>query len=254
MYGHSRINLLKRGKLLKEVNAFMRRAVLKQHQIGSMTVVIKRHKATKSLKLKIDPIHKIPILTVPLNCPPLTITAFLTQSEAWLIEQMTHFQSQLPGETIIFKGEPYRISRLIGDDAYFDLNIDHEAKLIYVAEGKQYASIRLKRLMCREALAYGQFQSEQFANQLNVSFNKVIVKDYRSRWGSCSSRRILTFSWRLIQAPPEIYNYVCAHEVAHLVHLNHSAEFWKVVASICPHYRESRHWLKVNGTKLFHYL
>lgn len=89
-----------------------------------------------------------------------------------------------------------------------------------------------------------------FSRQLGVSFKKITLRDTKGRWGSCSSSGNLNFSWRLILAPPEVLAYVCAHEVAHLVEMNHSSRFWELVEKLQPSYKSQRDWLKRNAKQL----
>lgn len=88
------------------------------------------------------------------------------------------------------------------------------------------------------------------AAALNVTPGRISIKDTRSRWGSCSSKGNLNFSWRLLLAPDAVMDYVVAHEVAHLRELNHSPRFWATVASICPDYARQRAWLRKHGAEL----
>jgi predicted metal-dependent hydrolase len=76
------------------------------------------------------------------------------------------------------------------------------------------------------------------------------IRDTRTRWGSAATNGTLAFSWRLVLAPPEVLDYVVAHEVAHLTHMNHSAEFWALVARLCLHFEGPRQWLAANGAHL----
>lgn len=75
------------------------------------------------------------------------------------------------------------------------------------------------------------------------------IKDTSSRWGSCSARGNLNFSWRLVMMPPGILDYVAAHEVSHLLELNHSPEFWRIVERLCPQFRDRRKWLRTEGSR-----
>jgi predicted metal-dependent hydrolase len=79
---------------------------------------------------------------------------------------------------------------------------------------------------------------------------RITLRDARSRWGSCSARGDLMFSWRLAMAPPEVLDYVAAHEVAHLERMDHSPAFWQVVARLCPGHRAPRAWLRQEGAGL----
>ncbi len=78
----------------------------------------------------------------------------------------------------------------------------------------------------------------------------VSIKDMRSRWGSCGSNRRMSLNWRLIMAPLEIIDYVLVHELTHIEIPNHSARFWRAVGEACPHWRESRDWLRIHGADL----
>ena len=100
--------------------------------------------------------------------------------------------------------------------------------------------------MARERL---QAASERFATQVDRKINRVTLRDTRSRWGSCSEAGNLMYSWRLILAPSDVLTYVAAHEVAHLVEMNHSQAFWDVVADLCPNYAEPRKWLRQEGAR-----
>ena len=93
--------------------------------------------------------------------------------------------------------------------------------------------------------------ADQHARRLGVAFGRVSIGDMRSRWGSCSSKKTLRFNWRLVLAPPEILSYVAAHEVAHLVEMNHSPAFWAQVEACDPGYKAHRAWLKQEGQRLF---
>ena len=92
------------------------------------------------------------------------------------------------------------------------------------------------------------------AHRLGHKVAALTLRDTRSRWGSCTAEGRLMFSWRLIMAPPEVLDYVAAHEVAHLRHLDHSPAFWGVVQELCPEYEEYRRWLRGNGPELHRYL
>lgn len=96
-------------------------------------------------------------------------------------------------------------------------------------------------------------KSAYFAEKAQVSFQKIAIKDMRSRWGSCSKSGNLSYSWRIIMAPESVVDYLCAHEVAHLKHFDHSKAFWALVEDICPGSKPKRQWLKTHGHGLMCY-
>jgi len=91
---------------------------------------------------------------------------------------------------------------------------------------------------------------QRIARRHSLEYKRVLVRNQRTRWGSCSSRKSLSFNWRLILLPPHVRDYLIVHELAHLSEMNHSTRFWKEVERMCPDYRTSEKWLKTNGRQL----
>lgn len=85
---------------------------------------------------------------------------------------------------------------------------------------------------------------------MSGSYERITIRDQKTRWGSCSSKGTLSFNWRLMLAPPAVLDYVVVHELCHLMHMNHSKAFWNAVEEIMPDYKIHRKWLKENGNKL----
>lgn len=110
----------------------------------------------------------------------------------------------------------------------------------------------------RRALRYLKAQAKQdlsesairHARTLGVKIGRISIKDTRSRWGSCTAKGDLAFSWRLIMAPSHVLDYVAAHECAHRLEMNHSAAFWAHVERCRPDWRASRNWLRAHGSSL----
>ena len=109
---------------------------------------------------------------------------------------------------------------------------------------------RIRSFLKREAKADLTEAVNRHAERLGVVPDKISLRDTTSRWGSCSSRRTLSFSWRLILAPPEILDYVAAHEVAHLLQMNHSKAFWSLVEESYGPHTHARDWLHTHGQRL----
>ena len=105
----------------------------------------------------------------------------------------------------------------------------------------------------REALKDIEAAVARHAKAIGVKPKRIAVRDTVSRWGSCSSAGRLSFSWRLILAPPYVLDYLAAHEVAHLVHMNHSPKFWSLVRRAFPEANRAEAWLKAHGASLHRY-
>lgn len=128
-----------------------------------------------------------------------------------------------------------------------------ERILLRVNYEADYADRRdaLEKWYRKEAAAIICEKAEEYAKILGVSFEKIHIKDQRSCWGSCSSKRNLNFNFRLVMAPESVLDYVVIHELCHLRYMNHSADFWALVESICPGHKQYRKWLKEHGETLY---
>jgi predicted metal-dependent hydrolase len=105
----------------------------------------------------------------------------------------------------------------------------------------------------REARKDLQKAAQIYARELGVRVRRVSIRDQSSRWGSCTTAGSLSFSWRLILAPPFVLDYLAAHEVAHLVEMNHSPRFWRVMGKVCGHVERAKRWLDTYGNDLHRY-
>jgi predicted metal-dependent hydrolase len=122
-----------------------------------------------------------------------------------------------------------------------------------VAGGFEHLDRRVHDFLKREARRDLQKAAERYADVLDVKVKRLSIRDQSSRWGSCTSSGSLSFSWRLILAPPFVLDYLAAHEVAHLVEMNHSPRFWKIVGRICNHVERAKRWLDAEGNDLHRY-
>lgn len=91
---------------------------------------------------------------------------------------------------------------------------------------------------------------EFYKQFVSGDYSRITIRDQKTRWGSCSASGTLSFSWRLMLAPPAILDYVVVHELCHFEHMNHSREFWQAVENILPDYKQRRDWLKEHGAEL----
>jgi hypothetical protein len=91
---------------------------------------------------------------------------------------------------------------------------------------------------------------EFFAREHGFKIGRIRISSARTRWGSCSTKNTLSFTWRLVMAPPDVIDYVVVHELCHLKEMNHSKAFWAQVEAILPDYKRCRKWLKDNGARL----
>jgi predicted metal-dependent hydrolase len=125
--------------------------------------------------------------------------------------------------------------------------------VIWVRGKAEHAPRRVQDFLKREARNTFEVRALEHAARLGVKPARVTVRDTSSRWGSCSSARSLSFSWRLILAPEFVLDYVVAHEVAHLREMNHSPRFWALVRALVADLDAPQDWLRINGRELQRY-
>jgi predicted metal-dependent hydrolase len=158
------------------------------------------------------------------------------------------------GTVLPLRGVPHRVVHRRGARGTVWTESDAQGhRLLCVAGQAPHVARRVADFLKREAKRDVEAASRRYAAKLGVEINRIVVRDQTTRWGSCSTTGSLSFSWRLILAPPYVLDYLAAHEVAHLVEMNHSRRFWRLVEKIYPGLQRAKAWLDVNGTDLHRY-
>jgi hypothetical protein len=129
-----------------------------------------------------------------------------------------------------------------------------EGDFLFVPPDPGRVAPRVLAFLKARARARLQAASERYAEMVGRKLGQISLRDPRSRWGSCTAKGDIMYSWRLIMAPPEVLDYVAAHEVAHLREMNHSPSFWRLVGRLCPDWEVHREWLRREGDKLHRYI
>lgn len=167
------------------------------------------------------------VLTVPRGTAKSAIDAVLTRHAGWIDRQKA--KRQMRGEAArTLYAQNAGLHPFLG--AWIALEAGKEERF-YRAEAKRFFEIECHKL----------------AAELGKKVERISVRDQKTRWGSCSGRGTLSFSWRILKAPRFVAFYLAAHECAHLAHKNHGAGFWACVAQLCPDYEAAERWLKTNG-------
>ena len=154
------------------------------------------------------------------------------------------------GSRICIEGKTYALKRVSGARVALKLAGEDCVLTLSAPDDEEQVRAALKRALSRRALERVRARLEFYAPRLGVNFNRVAIRDQRSRWGSCSAKRNLNFNWKLIMAPPEALDYVVIHELCHLIEFNHSPRFWRLVEGQMPEYECWKRWLKEHGREL----
>ena len=165
----------------------------------------------KTVSLQVKPDGSV-IVRAPVRVAKYRISQFVREHEAWILAQQK-------------KAEAYR---------------EH---VHVITDEERREGIARARKIFPERVTY-------FAERMGVTYNRITIREQKTRWGSCSSAGNLNFNWKLVLMPPELLDYVVVHELAHRKEMNHSPRFWAVVEKELPDYRERREKLKMAGRQL----
>ena len=212
-------------------------------------VHLKRSARARRFSLRVSRLDGRVTLSMPARAREGEALAFLRGHEGWLRETLEAMPDSavLPvglGSVIPVEGRALTVAPGSGR------GVRVEGDSLLVPGDPATAGARVAawlKVLARDRLAKA---STHYAGLVGRSYSSLALRDTRSRWGSCSPDGRLMYSWRLIMAPPSVLDYVAAHEVAHLVEMNHSPAYWAVVSRIYPGWETQRAWLHANGQGL----
>ena len=223
-------------------------------------VQIKRNASARRFTLRVRAATRDAVLTMPPRGSLVRAKLFVERHAAWIghrLERLPVSTPFGPGAFIPVRGVLHEIrhrpgvrgtvwveSEDLGAGPGPVLCVGGEAP--FVARRVQDFLIKQARLDLASAVA-------RHTAALGHAARRMTLRDTTTRWGSCSSSGTLNFSWRLIMAPPHVLDYLAAHEVAHLRHMNHSAAFWSTTAGLAPDYKRAEAWLKAHGIGLMRF-
>ena len=196
------------------------------------------------------------LVRAPLHATDAQISAFVHQKAAWVREKQQMLRQRAaqsvvhrfqPGETFLFLGQSYPLATT--RPAAPPFAFENERFLLSQAAQPQAEQLFIAWYKTQARRVFTE-RASHYAALTGWQYQRVRISSARTRWGSCSSRGALSFTWRLVMAPLPIVDYVVIHELAHLKHPNHSPHFWQAVQSILPDYPQSRQWLKTDGHQL----
>lgn len=212
-----------------------------------LEITLRRSARARRFSLRVSRLDGRVTLSMPARAREAEALAFAREKEGWLRQAVRGAGETLrvaPGMLLPFEGRQLTVAGA----QVRAVRVDGDA--ILVPEGLSNVAPRVLAFLKLAARQRLQAASETHAAAIGRRFTRLTLRDTRSRWGSCTVDGRLMYSWRLIMAPPEVLDYVAAHEVAHLVEMNHSPDFWAVVAGLMPDYARHRRWLRTHGPAL----
>ncbi|HBX23833.1 MAG TPA: M48 family peptidase [Desulfotomaculum sp.] len=228
---------------------------------GRVRYTVERSNRISGLKITVDAERGV-VVTAPLNCGTNVLDGFVKEKTMWIRERLQHLENlagcRVPrefvsGEKLFFMGDQYT---LLVKESNGDQNVLIQDREIHVAisDVENSPGVVVKNILVKwykgRARQLINARVDLFAATIEQKPTAIKIKQQKSRWGSCSARGNLNFNWKLVMAPIEIIDYVVVHELCHLIRLDHSAEFWHLVASLMPDYKKKRQWLREFGPAL----
>lgn len=238
----------------------------------NMPMLLRRSPRARRFSLQVSEARRGAVLTLPAYASYAEAEEFLSRHLDWLKERIAGLPEPVPfadGAVVPLRGlvhvlrfaGPVRRRGVVWIDEADNAKIapawpagtrDQNDLLprLQVAGEIAHAPRRLRDWLKRQAHADLRHYVDLHARRLDLMPKRITVRDQTTRWGSCSTTGTLSFSWRLILAPPFVLDYLAAHEVAHLAQMNHGPKFWSLVASTMPRHEEARDWLHRYGSDL----
>lgn len=239
--------------LLRSTRPALSRERLVEVAGRSLPLTVRENARATRLTLRIAAGGKGLSVTVPPGTRGVDVDRFVERHQGWLEERLRKVpdRPQLrPGVRVPIRGQPHLIVHVPERRGLASVIAGTDGPELHVHGERAHLPRRVADHLKREAKADIERLVQKHAATVDKPVRSVRFKDTTSRWGSCSADGNLSFSWRIMMAPPTVIDYLVAHEVAHLVHMNHGPKFWALCRKLCARTDEARAWLKRNGQAL----
>ena len=226
------------------------------HEGVTYRVVIARSARARRITLRIRNGTSDPVLTIPARGNLSVAANFATRHAGWLANKLARVPAQIPfraGKTLPIRGIDHHVIETGAPRGLVCAKRIGEVRILEVPGAPQHVARRVTEFLKREARRDLEAAVLRHLAAARLQAKRISIKDTKSRWGSCSANGTLSFSWRLILAPPFVLDYLAAHEVAHLKELNHSERFWRLTRALCGRTDDAEAWMKRHGARLHRY-
>jgi predicted metal-dependent hydrolase len=225
-------------------------------------VALKKVGSARRLTLRVRAATRDIVLTMPARASLRQAQEFAQNHAAWIATRVARLPQQLPfrpGATISLRGVDHVLHhrpnspKTCGDRGPVWVEENDGGPAICAGGDPAHFERRVADFLRREARRDLELAVRRHSAAVGRAPTALSLRDTSSRWGSCSAKGALNFSWRLILAPPFVLDYLAAHETAHLRHHDHSDRFWSLTKSLCPQTERAEAWLKTHGAQLHRY-
>jgi predicted metal-dependent hydrolase len=215
-----------------------------------MPIVYRRHARARNYVLRLH-WNKTVVVTMPKNGSKKFAQEFVNSRKPWLERQWKVLEARKippqvlkPGMEILFRGRPVTLA-VAKQGRDWQVNFGSQAVELPGQEDnlRPFVEAHMFELAEKELVE----RTMELARAHRAQVARVVIRNQKSRWGSCSYNGTISLNWRLIQLPAQVRDYIIVHELMHLRELNHSKRFWNHVARACPNYQGAEDWLKQNS-------
>jgi len=223
---------------------------------SQVRVAVKRVATSRRFTLRVRAANRDVVLTMPKRASAKEAKAFAERHAGWVLARLARLPKTIdfaPDSIVPLRGIDHRLAHVLGSRAAAAIDVAGEEPRIRVGGDPAFFGRRVEDFLKREARRDLERSVADYCAKLGVARAPLTLRDTSSRWGSCTVTGHLNFSWRLILAPDYVLDYLAAHEVGHLRHMNHSPAFWRVVQGMCPATDRAEAWLKAHGAQLHRY-
>ncbi|PIX27218.1 MAG: M48 family peptidase [Chloroflexi bacterium CG_4_8_14_3_um_filter_45_15] len=166
------------------------------------------------------------------------------------VQRLSANQELKSGDSIPYLGRNLKVVKEQNNGNANSVKLEQNKLLVSLKSASSRLNVTLERWYRMQAVKLIGKRASELSPLLGLTYNRLVIRGQRTRWGSCSHKGNLSFNWKLLMAPEPVIDYVIIHELAHLKEMNHTKRFWELVAEYCPRWREHKKWLKDHETEL----
>jgi predicted metal-dependent hydrolase len=224
----------------------------------TITYTLKRSLRAKRIRLEVRPQTGLTVI-VPHSYKIGQLSGLLKSKERWISNNLAkyrHLQSLSAreelksGDTIPYLGRDLKLVKQENQSGVGNITLKENMLIVSPELFKNgILELALEQWYRTQAVKVISERIDKLSSRMGISYERIVIRGQKTRWGSCSRKKNLSFNWKLIMAPEPVIDYVIFHELAHLKEMNHSKRFWELVAQYCPGWREHKKWLKQHETE-----